>query len=194
METIVLNFTHTEGFSDEEFYYFCLDNPQLKFERTADGQIIIMANTGGKTGRVNAKINYFLTGWSLQSQLGETFDSLTTFHLPSGADRSPDAAWIENSRWQTLAEKQKAQFPPLCPNFVIELLSESDVLATLQKKMDEEWLHNGCKLAWLIDPKHEITYIYRVGEEMETVSGFKNILSGMPVLPGFTLDLASLKD
>ncbi len=193
METITLNFKNVEGFTDDEFYRFCQDNPELKLERTAHGQIIIMPNTGGKTGRLNARINYYLTGWNLGKDLGETFDSSTTFHLPNGADRSPDAAWVEKSRWDALTEQQKAKFPPLCPDFVIELRSESGSVKELQKKVTEQWLGNGCQLAWLIDPKEEKTYVYRAGHEVEELDGFDRELSGEEMLPGFVLNLRELR-
>jgi Uma2 family endonuclease len=193
MEIITLNFKHIEPFTEDEFYHFCLDNPELTFERSAFGQIIIMANTGGKTGRLNAKIAIRLGIWNETHQLGETFDSSTTFHLPSGADRSPDAAWVEMSRWAALTEKQQTRFPPLCPDFVIELRSESDSLKELQNKMQNEWLANGCRLAWLIDPKEEKTYIYHPENEAVTIEGFDKKLSGENILPGFELDLNELK-
>lgn len=144
-EAITLSFRHVEGFSDEEFYYFCLDNPDLTFERNAEGQLILMPNSGGRTGRLNALVNYYLTGWNLARNLGETFDSSTTFRLPSTAMRSPDAAWVSRGRWETLSEKEQRQFPPLCPDFIIELRSETDSLKSLKEKMDE-WLANGCLL------------------------------------------------
>ncbi len=193
MQTITLNFKHVEGFTDEEFYWLCQDNPELKLERTAHGQIIVMPNTGGKTGRLNARINYYLTGWNLANKLGEVFDSSTTFHLPSHADRSPDASWVEKSRWNALSEVEKAKFPPLCPDFVIELRSESDSVRELQKKIEEEWLGNGCHLAWLIDPKEEKTYVYRAGQPPEVHEGFDRDISGEDLLPGFMLNLRELR-
>ncbi len=193
METITLNFKNVEGFTDDEFYRFCQDNPELKLERTAHGQIIIMPNTGGKTGIRNSEINFQLKNWNRIQKRGEVFDSSTTFHLPSGADRSPDAAWVAKPRWDALTEQQKAKFPPLCPDFVIELRSESDSVNELQKKVTEQWMGNGCQLAWLIDPKEEKTYVYRAGAEVEELKGFDRELSGGETLPGFVLNLRELR-
>ncbi|WP_448518765.1 Uma2 family endonuclease, partial [Rhodoflexus sp.] len=142
-EAIKLSFKSKGGLSQDEFMQFCLENPELKFERTSNGQIIIMPNTGGRTGRINARINYFLTGWNLSVNLGETFDSSTSFRLPNGAVRSPDAAWVAKTRWESLSEREQRQFPPLCPDFVIELRSESDLLKELQQKITEDWIGNG---------------------------------------------------
>lgn len=192
METITLNFKHVDGFTDDEFYWFCQDNPELKLERTAHGQIIVMPNTGGKTGIRNSEINFQLQAWNRIQKRGEVFDSSTTFHLPSGADRSPDASWVEKSRWDTLTEAQKTKFPPLCPDFVVELRSESDSLKDLHKKTQEEWMDNGCRLAWLIDPKEKKTYVYRPGGHIETLDGFDRQIEGGDVLPGFALDLREL--
>jgi Uma2 family endonuclease len=193
METITLSKKSPGGFSEAEFYQFCLDNPELKFERSAAGLIYIMANTGGNSGKLNALINYFLTGWNLKARLGITFDSSTTFRLPNGAVRSPDAAWVRADRWQALTDLEQRQFPPLCPDFVIELRSETDSLRELQAKMTDEWLANGCQLGWLIDPANEIVYVYRPEADMETVQGFDQQLSGSGILPDFRLNLTQLK-
>jgi Uma2 family endonuclease len=191
-ETISLSFNAIGGMTQQEFMDFCLDNPGLTMERAADGQIFIMSNTGGKTGKRNARINYFLTGWNLAHGLGETFDSSTSFRLASGAVRSPDAAWVALARWQALSEREQRQFPPLCPDFVIELLSESDTLKGLQAKLVEDWLGNGCRLAWLVDADAQTVYVYRPGAEVEVVQGFGQPLDGGEVLPGFSLDLNQL--
>ena len=193
MDAITLSFKNVAGFSDDEFYQFCLDNAELKLERTATGQIIIMPNTGGKTGRLNARLNYYLTGWNMQTGAGESFDSSTAFLLPSGAVRSPDAAWVRRDHWDSLTEAQKTKFPPLCPDFVIELRSESDSLNEVIKKITDEWLANGCQLAWLIDPKEEKVYIFESGSQMQVLTGFDQTLTAVDLLPGFALDLTQLK-
>jgi len=193
MDAITLSFKNVAGFSDDEFYQFCLDNVDLKLERTATGQIIIMPNTGGKTGDLNSELNFQLRGWNKQYLLGKVFDSSTAFLLPSGAVRSPDAAWVRRDHWDSLTEEQKTKFPPLCPDFVIELRSESDSLNEVIKKITDEWLANGCRLAWLIDPKEEKTYVFESGREMEVISGFNQTLTAADLLPGFALDLTQLQ-
>ncbi|MCU0446532.1 MAG: Uma2 family endonuclease [Microscillaceae bacterium] len=194
MEAITLSLKQFGSFSNDEFYNFCQDNPNLKFERSAQGQIIIMPNTGGQTGDLNSELNMQMRIWNKQSKLGKVFDSSTAFQLPSSAVRSPDVAWVSISRWQALSDEQQTKFPPLCPDFVIELRSETDNLKELQKKMTDEWLGNGCSLAWLIDPKEEKAYIYRPTQALEVVSGFDQTIGGGEVLPNFVLDLRELKN
>ncbi len=191
MEAIVLSVNAVGRFNDEAFYNFCQDNPTLRFERDAQGQIIIVPNTGGKTGAINFEITGQLGNWNKAHRLGKGFDSSTAFRLPNTAVRSPDVAWVSNGRWQGLSEQEQKQFPPLCPDFVIELKSESDQLPNVQKKM-QEWLDNGCRLAWLIDPQTETVYVCQPGRETETVHPFRGELSGGEVLPGFSLQLAEL--
>lgn len=191
METISLTLPQNLQFTDDEFYAFCQANPELKVERTATGQIIIMALTGGKTGIKNTEITAELTIWNRKARSGVTFDSSTGFRLPNGAIRSPDAAWIRNERWQSLSETEQEKFPPLCPDFVIELRSPSDNLANAQEKM-QEWLQNGCRLAWLLDAAQQQTYVYRLDAQPEAVSGFDRTLSGEQVLPGFALNFRLL--
>jgi len=178
--------------SDEEFFNFCQDNRHLRFEKTSDGEIVIMAPTGGETGRTNTNVIYELQHWNKQKQLGEAFDSSTGFVLPNGATRSPDASWIKQARWDALSADEKKKFPPLCPDFVIELLSESDPLKQAQEKM-QEWMDNGCHLAWLLDPVRKQAFVYRPGKEAEALPGFDQKLSGEGVLPGFVLGLGQLR-
>jgi Uma2 family endonuclease len=193
LENVLLTTKSLGTFTDEEFYNFCLDNPDLKFERTAKGQITIMPNTGGNTGRLNSKIIARLVIWNENLQLGEVFDSSTAFRLPSSAVRSPDASWISKSRWESLTTKEQKQFPPLCPDFVIELRSESDNWADLDKKIQEEWIGNGCQLVWLIDPQTQKAYIYRPEQSSQEVDSFDNVLKGVDILPEFELNLGDLK-
>jgi Uma2 family endonuclease len=178
--------------SDEEFFRFCVENEPLKFERDEHGNIIVMANTGGKTGRLNAEITFQLAAWNRTNKLGETFDSSTAFRLENTAVRSPDAAWVSKERWARLTETEKEQFPPICPDFVIELLSVSDEITNVQNKM-REWIANGCRLAWLINPYENKTYIYKHGEKTEIVESFEGTISGGDVLKGFVFDLSVLK-
>ncbi|EAM52530.1 Uma2 family endonuclease [Crocosphaera watsonii WH 8501] len=173
--------------TDEQFFQLCQDNRDLRFERNSNGDILIMSPTGGETGNRNSSINYQLYAWNLQNKLGITFDSSTGFKLPNKADRSPDASWIPLKKWNNLTPQQRQKFLPLCPDFVIELRSPSDSLKTLQNKM-KEYLENGTKLGWLINPKAKQVEIYRQGKEVEILDN-PTTLSGEDVLPDFVLDL-----
>lgn len=184
--SIVLDTHSLGGFTDEEFYQFCLDNRDLKFERDAQQNIIIMSNTGGKTGHYNAEVLAELILWNRKKNEGICFDSSTAFKLPNGAVRSPDVAWIKSGRWKALSEKEKEQFPPLCPDFVIEIKSPSDNLSPQKNKM-EEWVASGCKLAWLINPEESLTYVYFNGKIHS--AGFDEKLSGQEVINGFEIQL-----
>ncbi len=187
--SIVLDTHHLGSFSDEEFYHFCLDNRNLKFERDAQSNIIVMSNTGGKTGYYNHEINVELGIWNRVAKNGICFDSSTAFRLPSSAVRSPDAAWIQNERWNELSNTEKEQFPPLCPDFVIEIKSTSDNLVVLKNKM-KEWMDNGCQLAWLINPGENQTYVYFKNQEI--VVPFDEKLKGHTVLKDFEIHLIEL--
>jgi Uma2 family endonuclease len=177
--------------TDEQFFAFCQENSHLKFERTSTGEIIIMSPTGGKTSNRNSKILALLHIWNEQSGSGVLFDSSGGFFLPNGAMRSPDAAWVASHRWNKLTEKEQEGFPPLCPDFVIELKSKTDSLKTLKQKM-QEWLENGCRLAWLLDIEEKQAHLYRPLQEAEIYPFSKGMLSGEDVLPGFSLNLQIL--
>jgi Uma2 family endonuclease len=178
--------------TDDEFYEFCLLNDQIKFERDAFGKIIIMPNTGGITGIKNSELNADIVIWNRKTKLGKVFDSSTAFRLPSSAVSSPDAAWVSNERWNELTFEEQTKFPPLCPDFVIELMSNSDDLKYAVEKM-HKWIDNGCQLAWLIFPKGEEVRIFRANGTVELIVGFDNILSGENVLPNLEFDLTFLK-
>jgi Uma2 family endonuclease len=178
--------------TDDEFYEFCLLNDEIKFERDAFGKIIIMPNTGGITGIKNSELNADIVIWNRKSKLGKVFDSSTAFRLPSSAVRSPDAAWVSNERWNELTLEEQTKFPPLCPEFVIELMSNSDDLKYAVEKM-HKWIDNGCQLAWLIFPKGEEVRIFRANGTVDLIQGFDNILSGEKVLPNLEFDLTFLK-
>ena len=180
---------HFESFqlTDEQFYQLCQDNRNLRFERNAYGDIVIMSPTGGETGNRNIEIAYQLQGWSRQTKLGIAFDSSTGFKLPNGAERSPDASWILLEKWQNLTLQQRQKFLPLCPDFVIELRSLSDNLKSLQEKM-KEYLDNGIRLGWLINRQDKEVEIYRQDKEVEILE-HPQTLSGEDVLVGFVLDL-----
>ncbi len=174
--------------TDDQFFQLCQNHHDLKFERTATGELIIMSPTGGNTGKRNVKLTTQLDLWNTRTQLGEVFDSSTGFTLPNGADRSPDAAWVRKDRWQALTPEQQDQFVPLCPDFVVELMSPSDSLDRTRKKM-LEYLDNGTQLGWLINRKLQQIEIYRPGQAVEILTA-PTTLSGGEVLPGFVLDLS----
>jgi Uma2 family endonuclease len=167
-----------------------MQNRKLRIERTSEGEILIMSPTGGEGGRRNSKITAQLENWNESTQLGIVFDSSAEFILPNGAAFSPDASWVKRARWDALTAKERKQFPPLCPDFVIELRSESDRLKPLQKKMDE-YIANGAQLGWLIDPLKKTLHIYRPGRDVEVLDNPATV-SGEPELPGFELKLASI--
>ena len=190
MTAITVNFSPVIEISDEQFYQLCTHNPDTKFERTADGEIIIMPPTGGETGKRNAKLISRFIVWNEQTNLGEVFDSSTGYKLPSGANRSPDVSWIEKSRWNSLTPKQKEKFIPLAPDFALELMSPTDYLINTQAKM-KEYLDNGVKLGWLINPKAKQVEIYRLEQDVELLD-YPQAISGEDILPGFTLDLTNI--
>lgn len=176
--------------SDDEFYDFCHQNDNLTFERDADGNISIMSNTGGITGNLNSELNYELVSWNRTHKLGKVFDSSTTFRLPNSAVRSADVAWVSNEKWNELTIEQKTKFPPVCPDFVIELMSSSDTLKEAKRKMETDWMQNGCRLGWLINPKNQEIFIYRQDKKFQLINDFTKVISGENVLPEFSLPLA----
>ena len=186
MTTITINFNNIVKLSDDQFYQLCRDNPDVKFERNAFGELIIMPPTGGETGKRNASIIADFVIWNRQTKLGEVFDSSTCFKLPNGPDRSPDVAWIKLERWNALKPEQREKFPPIAPDFVLELMSPSDTLSLVQAKM-QEYMNAGVKLGWLIDRKTRCVEIYRQGQPKEVLH--PPSLSGEDILPGFVLDL-----
>lgn len=175
----------------EQFEAIALANPDLRLERTATGELLMAPPTGGETGRRNMKLAYFLVKWiEEEGGSGIPFDSSTGFRLPNGADRSPDAAWIQADRWTTLSPEQREGFVPLCPDFVIELRSKTDSLAKLQSKM-QEYRENGTQLGWLIDPQTRRVEIYRSQQPVEVLQN-PTTLSSETLLPGFVLTLSRL--
>jgi Uma2 family endonuclease len=174
--------------SDEQFYQLCQNNRDLNFERTARGELIIMPPVGGDSGNREADLIIDLGIWNRQTNLGYTFSSSTVFKLPNGADRSPDAAWIRRERYSALTPEQRRKFPPIAPDFVIELRSATDDLETLRAKM-QEYMDAGVQLGWLINPQQQQVEIYRQGEDVE-VRNLPTELSGENILPGFSLNLS----
>ena len=175
----------------EQFEQLAYAEQLARMELTKDGELIVMSPTGGEAGRKNFNLYLDLGNWNRQTKLGEAFDSSTIFVLPNGARRSPDVSWIRLERWNTLTLKEKQGFPPIAPDFVIELVSPSDIknqrYEDLQEKM-QEYLDNGVKLGWLIEPLAKTVEIYRVGQEVEILNN-PQTLSGEDVLLGFVLDL-----
>ena len=184
--------------TDEQFWQLCQNNRDLRFERSASGDLIIMPPTGSETGNRNIKLSTQLEIWSSQTDLGLAFDSSTGFKLPNGAVReawatpirSPDAAWVRKERWDALTTEEKEKFAPLCPDFVVELRSKTDSLSKLQAKM-QEYIDNGAKLGWLLDRVNQRVEIYRPDRAVEVLSSPQS-LSGENVLPGFVLDLKNI--
>jgi len=173
--------------TDNQFYQLCRQNPEVKFERNADGELLIMPPTGGETGNCNIEIAADFVFWNRQTQLGICFDSSTCFKLPNGANRSPDVAWISKDRWNALTPEEQEKFPAIAPDFVLELMSPSDTLKETQEKM-QEYINNGVKLGWLINPKMRQVEIYRLGQPIEILASPQQLL-GEDVLPGFILNL-----
>jgi Uma2 family endonuclease len=190
-EALVLHFHPVlKKLGEDGFFEFCMLNKDLRIELTSAGDLIVTSPTGGKTGNRNARLTMRGVTWAEQDGTGLAFDSSTLFTLPNGAKRSPDFSWVRNERWERLSEKEQEQFPPLCPDFVVELRSTSDSLRTLKKKM-QEYVENGAQLGWLIDPFEKKVYVYRPQSEVECLDGPQTI-SGGPLLPGFTLEVQSL--
>jgi Uma2 family endonuclease len=173
--------------TDREFFDFCQLNQDWRFERTSDGDLIIMPPAGGETGRRNFKLIGLFNVWVESDGTGVGFDSSTGFVLPNGAKRSPDLAWVRSTRWESLTEDEREEFPPLCPDFVVELRSKSDTLEKLQRKM-LEYVENGAQLGWLIDPLEKRVYVYQPGKEVNCLIEPQKV-SGEPVLRRFELEL-----
>ena len=192
VEPFVIKFRPLTDMTDEQFAEFCALNDILRIERSAKGDIILMPPTHGETGNKNFNIAIQLGNWIIASGTGEGFDSSTGFILPNGALRSPDASWISNSRLEALTSEQRTGFFKICPDFMIELRSSSDSLTDLRAKM-EEYMNNGARLGWLIDPlsSPKQVYIYRPQTEIEVLESPDEI-SADPELTGFTLNLSRI--
>jgi Uma2 family endonuclease len=186
MNTVTLNLKPIFQMTDDHFYKLCRSNPDVKFERNAKGEIIIMSPTGGETGNRNLEIGADFVIWNRQTKLGILFDSSTAFKFPNNAVRSPDISWVKKERWEALTSEERIKFPPVAPDFVLELMSPTDSLKETQAKM-EEYLENEVKLGWLIEPKTRRVEIYRQGKEVEVLTS-PSSLSGENVLPGFVFN------
>ncbi|WP_263365030.1 Uma2 family endonuclease [Edaphobacter bradus] len=183
-----LRFRPETPMSDEELMRFCAANDDLRVERDANGEILVMTPAGNRTGRMNAAIIMALGAWAEIDGRGYVFDSNTGFTLPDGSMRSPDAAWVKKARWDALGEEEKERFSHICPEFIIELRSPSDSLVELQAKMDR-WIANGVEVAWLIDPIAQAVSVYRRGDSPE-MHYHPTSVQGSGVVAGFELVMA----
>lgn len=190
MYAITLNLNPVVQLSQQQFSQICQENPEIPLEKNAKGDLIFMSPTGGQTGKSHSTVNARLWLWNEKNELGEVFDSSTGFILPNGAIRSPDVSWVEKSRYQALTPQEKEQFIPLCPDFVVEILSPTDSLKKTQKKM-KEYIANGCRLGWLINRKKQEVEIYRLNKTVEILQKPLSI-SGEDILPKFTLKLKKI--
>mgnify|MGYP000002172823 CR=1 FL=1 len=182
--------TASKAMLDEQFYQFCLSNPELRIERSALGEITIVPPAFSDTGNRNLKISQQVANWADSDGTGEVFDSSAGFTLPNGATRSPDTSWILAARWNALTDEQKDSFAPIVPDFVIELRSASDTMKSLQEKM-QEYIENGVRLGLLIDRKARKVYLYRSGQAPEILDNPDGVSCG-PELVGFVLKMAKI--
>lgn len=176
--------------SDDQFFEFCQVNSDYRFERTARGEIVILSPTGSESGQRNASLTVQVGIWAERDGTGVIFDSSTGFTLPDGAVRSPDLAWIRRTRWEAIPPEQRKKFAPICPDFVVELRSETDDLEMLQAKM-QEFMSNGAVLGWLIDPMERRVYVYQPDAAVQQLDN-PTTLNGDPTLPGFVLNLGKI--
>jgi Uma2 family endonuclease len=190
MEPLVLHFPPDQLMTPDAYFDFCMANPDLRLEQSSTGEIIIMAPTGmGSSGR-NSEIILQLMIWAKKDGTGKAFESNGQFRLPSGSARSPDASWVLLTRWNALSKEEQEAFSPLCPDFVLELRSPSDRVKTLHKKM-QEYMSNGARLGWLIDPFEKTVHVYRPEREPEILNHPPTV-SGETVLPGFVLEMSEI--
>lgn len=187
---LTLHLSPAVELTDEQFFELCQLNTDLRLERTAEGDIVVMPPTGGEASNRNSEITRQLGNWTKRDGTGASFESSAGFKLPNGADRSPDAAWVSRERLAQLTPEEKRKFIPLCPDFVIELLSPSDSLAATQAKM-VEYIENGARLGFLIHPDARRVYVYRPGVPLEELKDVSEV-SACPELPGFTIALADV--
>jgi len=178
----IIHLTH------EQFYQLCLANRDVAMERSPKGELIIVTPVGGEGGIQEASLIVKVGVWNEQTELGVVFSSSTIFNLPGGGDRSPDVAWVKRNRWESLSQTEREKFPPICPDFVIELRSRTDRLTPVQEKM-QEYLQSGLRLGGLINPQDRQVEIYRPNQPVETLT-YPVTLSGEDVLPGFSLPIS----
>lgn len=186
-----LNVQRTQ-LTEEQFIVLCQENPELRLELSAQGELVIMPPTGSEGGWRSGEVFGSLRDWAKQDQTGLSFDSSTGFTLPNGAIRSPNASWIRRECWTALTKAERVKFAPICPDFVVEVRPQSDKLSDLLDRMRES-LDNGARLGWLIDPLDQCAYVYRPGQPVETLE-HPETLSGKSVLPGFVFQIQELWD
>jgi len=189
-QPFIVHVPRTVKLSRRGFWEFCQANRDWRCERTSEGDIVIMPPTGAESGAQNLELALQVGMWAKADGSGVAFDSSTGFELPDGATRSPDVAWVQRARLAGFTRRQKQHFLPVCPDFVIELKSPSDALRLLQEKM-QEYVANGTRLGWLIDPEARAVYVYRPQAPVERVKHPASV-SADPVLPGFVLDCAAI--
>ena len=192
MDAIILKDRVTSKMSDEEFFWFCQENKDLRIERNSDLEIIIMSPVYTISGFHGAEILRQLSNWNHESKSGVVFDSSTGFTLTDRSVLSPDASWLSNEKWNRLSEKEKYRFAPVCPEFVIEVRSKTDSVDDLKRKM-LFWIKNGAELAWLVDPIDQCTFIFSSGNAEKQVIGMDKKIAGDGPVKGFILDLLMLK-
>lgn len=175
---------------DDQFFELAQINRDLRMERNAQGELIIMPPTGWETGDRNSELGMQLRVWSKGNGKGKVVDSSAGYRLPNGATRSPDASWVSKTHLAAIPPRERKKFLPLCPDFVVELKSPTDLLNELQDKM-VEWIENGAQLGWLIDPEMKQVHVYRPNGKVEILEN-PNALSGEPLLEGFVLDLTQI--
>lgn len=180
------------GFTDDDFFEFCQLNDDLKIERLATGEISIMALTGGETGINNAELTGEFIIWNRIKKSGKVFDSSTGFRLPNGATYSPDAAWTPKERWDALDKNQRKKFVPFAPDFCCELLSNAQRRKLVKSKM-EEFIDNGSRLGWLINPFEKVTLVYRPNEEVEKIP-FDQAVTGYQVMEGLSILMTDIME
>ena len=187
---LVLHLRPAIDMTEDQFFDFCQANRDLRLERTSSGDIVIMPPEGWGSGRRGLRLAVQLEIWAKRDRTGVAVGSSTGFTLPNGAVRSPDAAWVRKERLRSLSREQKEKFLPLCPDFVVEVRSPSDRLSDLRDKM-AEYLENGARLGWLLDPQSREVYVYRPGARVQRLRN-PGSLPADPELPSFVLDLAGI--
>jgi Uma2 family endonuclease len=188
---VKLTFDAEVQMNDDEYFEFCMANPNVRFERTSEGEIVIVPPAGWESDHQSTLVVAQLLNWAEQDGRGKAFGPSAEYILPTRAALSPDASWVSNARIASVSRDRRRKFPPVCPEFVVEVMSPSDRLKTAKEKM-QEWIRGGVELGWLIDPGHQTVYVYRAGQPVPEVrTGILGILGEGPVA-GFDLDLSKI--